>query len=146
MLPRNVRTISLFVSVAAFVLAVAYRYTQRGEGQFYPPPTWDPAFVAPRVFTKEELKEKYNGKGGKPAYLVVLGEVYDVSGSEYYAEGSGYSIFVGRDATTAFVTGKFDESADDDVLALAATQMKGIEDWVKFYRCVLAGLGHLLLD
>ena len=99
-------------------------------------PTWDADWSSPVVFTKEELATSYNGKGGNPSYLVILGEVYDVTGSEYYKDGSGYSVFVGKDATTAFVTGKFDESASDDVTILEPQQMKNIDDWIKFYRYV----------
>jgi predicted heme/steroid binding protein len=105
-------------------------------------PTWDAGWSSPVVFTKEELSTKYNGKGGNPSYLVILGEVYDVSGAEYYKEGSGYSVFIGKDATTAFVTGKFDEGPSDDVMSLEAQQMKSIWDWIKFYRCVARSRIH----
>ena len=45
--------------------------------------------------------------------LALLGVVYDVSrGKEYYGPGGGYSFFAGRDASRAYVTGKFEVSVD----------------------------------
>ena len=98
-------------------------------------PDWDPDYTCPKVFTKEELQTRFDGRGDRPAYLVILGEVYDVLGSEHYKEGSGYHVFIGQDATTAFVTGKFKDGVpSDDVMLLESHQMRGIEDWIKFYR------------
>ncbi|MEM2955822.1 MAG: cytochrome b5 domain-containing protein [Nitrososphaerales archaeon] len=52
-----------------------------------------------KVFTKEEL-EQYNGKEGKPAYIVYKGKVYDVSKS-YLWEGGEHQFehFAGKDLT-----------------------------------------------
>ena len=85
------------------------------------------------MLTKAELAG-FNGKNGARSYLTILGEIYDVTGSEHYTEDSGYFVFIGQDATLAFVSGKFDENASDDVSGLDVNQIKGIEDWVKFYR------------
>jgi len=99
------------------------------------PPDWNADYVSPRTYSKAELKTQFNGKEGKPSYLVIFGEVYDVTGSEHYEGEGGYSIFIGQDATTAFVTGKFDdENPSDDLSTLDALQLKGVEDWIKFYR------------
>lgn len=40
-----------------------------------------------RTFTVEELKE-YDGKSGRPAYIAYNGNVYDVSESALWNEGS----------------------------------------------------------
>lgn len=52
-----------------------------------------------KVFTEQELI-KFDGKSkdeSEPIYLVVVGQVYDVSkGRQYYSEGSGYNVFAGK--------------------------------------------------
>ena len=72
-----------------------------------------------KVFTADELK-KYDGSSGKGPYLALLGQVFDVSkGAQHYGPGGGYAFFSGRDASRAFVTGKFDEEGlTDDVMGL----------------------------
>lgn len=41
---------------------------------------------------------------------------------------------LGRDASLAFVTGKFDEKeVTDDTSVLSAQQIKALDDWVQFY-------------
>ena len=48
---------------------------------------------------------------------------------------SGYSVFVGKDATSAFATGNFNASQKlDDVSGLSVAQMRSIEHWIDFYR------------
>ena len=64
-----------------------------------------------------------------------MGEVFDVtSGRDYYAEGSGYSVFAGRDASPSFTTGNFTaEGAEQDLDELTAAQLSGVDGWRKFY-------------
>ena len=58
-----------------------------------------------------------------------------MTGSESYAPGSGYHVFIGKDATAAFSTGDFAPGAGvDDVSALSPSQLRSIETWVDFYR------------
>lgn len=41
---------------------------------------------------------------------------------------------LGRDASSAFVTGKFDKKeVTDDTSVLSAQQIKALDDWVQFY-------------
>ena len=40
-----------------------------------------------KVFTKEEVAQ-YNGKNGKPAYVIYKGKVYDVSASFLWKDGT----------------------------------------------------------
>ena len=63
-----------------------------------------------QVFTEEQLRQ-YDGSPGSPGlYIALLGVVYDVQkGAQYYGPGGGYSFFAGRDASRAYVTGKFEE-------------------------------------
>ena len=63
-----------------------------------------------KVFSKEELSQYVSN----PLYLVVLGEVFDVTtGERFYAKGSGYHCFIGKDNSAAFHTGKFNDTQED---------------------------------
>jgi len=98
------------------------------------PPSWDPHAVLSPVH-EAALIAQNDGKQGRPALLVILGEVYNVTGAPVYSAESGYSVFIGRDSTSAFSTGRFDNNAElDDVSALTPSQLRAIEDWVNFYR------------
>lgn len=49
--------------------------------------------------TREELKE-FNGKDGKPAYIAYKGKVYDVTGSDFWKDGTHIGRFhAGEDLT-----------------------------------------------
>jgi len=103
-------------------------------------------FEVPHVFTEAELLP-YNGKTeGEPIFLVVCGQVFDVSaGKEYYGTGEGYSVFSGKDATRAFVTGEFSVNETEteeeraarpkphDVSPMKLEELLGIDDWRQFY-------------
>jgi predicted heme/steroid binding protein len=57
------------------------------------------------TITREELEEM-DGFDGAPLYLSIKGRVYDVSaGTKFYAEGSEYHEWVGKDASRSFGTG-----------------------------------------
>jgi len=52
-----------------------------------------------KKFTLEELA-KYDGKGGKPAYITFKGKVYDVSDSAFWMDGDHLgSHQAGKDLT-----------------------------------------------
>ncbi len=75
------------------------------------------------------------GKDGGDIWLSVLGEVFDVTtGRDYYAEGTGYSVFAGQDASPSFSTGNFTaEGAAQDLDELPVAQLSGVDGWRKFY-------------
>lgn len=87
-----------------------------------------------RVVTKEELATK-TGKDGAPIWLAIMGEVYDVSaGSEYYADGSGYHIFAGREGNVPFITGTFTpEESEKSVETLKPADIGSLDHWREFY-------------
>jgi len=103
-------------------------------------------FEVPHVFTEAELLP-YNGQEeDKPIFLVVCGQVFDVSaGKEYYGKGEGYSVFAGKDASRAFVTGEFSVNETEteeeraarpkphDVTPMKPEELLGIDDWRQFY-------------
>ena len=81
--------------------------------------------------------QRYDGSPGSPGLLLaLLGEVYDVSrGGEYYGPGGGYSFFAGRDASRAYVTGKFEEEGlVSNVDGLSSSDYLGLEEWSSFYQ------------
>jgi hypothetical protein len=84
----------------------------------------------------DELKVK-DGEKSAELWLAIAGEVFDVgAGAKHYGPGGSYHGFVARDATRAFVTGKFD---DDENLrpgldGLEPRARVVVDDWLKFYR------------
>ena len=131
-------TLVAVVSMLVGLASVAVEFTKqqsRANPAAVQKPTWDPAWVSPTTLTPDQLAAANGDAGTKGTYLAIMGEVYDVGNSEHYAKTSGYHIFVGRDATRAFVTGDFSPSgASDDVSDLTPVQMKSVENWVDFYR------------
>ncbi|GFH59113.1 hypothetical protein CTEN210_15589 [Chaetoceros tenuissimus] len=87
-----------------------------------------------RIFTEEELSS-YIGENDGPIYLSVLGEVYDVStGKDFYAAGSGYSYFAGKDGTVAFFSGEFEDTTEKkNILDYKPNQIAAMEEWRAFY-------------
>jgi len=116
----------------------------RGSGEMlgYWPETPPNMSGGMRIFTQKELLKFDGTDENLPLYLVVVGQVYDVSnGRQYYSKGEGYNIFAGKDCSRAFVTGEFDANnrtadapAFHDIFDFTVDQLLGIEDWRKFYR------------
>lgn len=67
----------------------------QGEGEPQPP-------AGERTFTLEEL-EFYDGKNGRPAYVAVNGNVYDVSMLMRWAGGTHFGLYAGRDLSGVFM-------------------------------------------
>jgi hypothetical protein len=87
-----------------------------------------------KIFTKSELLEFRNSQQQAPLYLVVLGEVFDVtSGERFYSPGKGYHGFVGQDNSAAFHTGKFNES-EEDIRQLPGSAIASVVGWRTFFR------------
>ncbi|KAH8276682.1 hypothetical protein KR044_008611 [Drosophila immigrans] len=88
------------------------------------------------LLTPEQLAT-YNGEDGRPIYLALLGDVFDVSrGVKHYGTGCSYNFFVGRDASVSFVTGEFehyDPETADDVLSLKGSSLLELAKWLEFY-------------
>lgn len=54
-----------------------------------------------KVFTLSELAE-FNGMKGKPAYVAVDGNVYDVSVTPSWGGGTHFGVYSGKDLTAEF--------------------------------------------
>ena len=88
------------------------------------------------LMTPEELA-KYNGRqtSRNPIYIGILGQVFDVTpGKHHYGPDGSYSFFAGRDASRAYVTGKFQDDLNDDVQDLKPEDFSGLVDWRSFYQ------------
>ncbi|KAI9582259.1 neuferricin homolog [Glossina fuscipes] len=99
------------------------------------------------LLTKEQLNE-FNGVGGQPIYLALLGRVYDVTrGEKHYGPGCAYHFFAGRDASVAFITGEFKnyiEDEADNVLALKSPAILSLINWEKFYKSDYIYIGKVI--
>lgn len=87
------------------------------------------------LMTHEMLKEHDGTVPGKPLYLAILGEIFDVSAGEaYYGVEGGYGFFSGIDGSRAFVTGEFNETGlIPDLEGFTAGQYEGVASWNDFY-------------
>jgi len=74
------------------------------------------------------------GKDGEDIWLSILGKVFDVTSGKYYGSQGGYKHFSGRDASSAFASGNFDENGmNQDTLTLTPNQIQEIVQWREFY-------------
>jgi membrane-associated progesterone receptor component len=93
-----------------------------------------------RDYTVEQLREN-DGTNGKPIYIALCGEVFDVSSAaEFYGVGSGYHCFAGREASRAMARLSFEEEdlANPSVEDLGPFDRSILDDWIqkfKYYRC-----------
>jgi len=101
------------------------------------------------LFTKEHLWHYFRGlPESKGVYVGFFGKVYDVSkGKKHYGPDGSYHFFAGRDATKAFVTGKFtEEGLVDNIADFETEKFLEVENWIKFYEetypCVGKVIGH----
>lgn len=62
-----------------------------------------------KEFNKETLSN-YDGKNGRPAYIAVNGNVYDVTNNHHWTNGQHHNIKAGRDVSF-YLT---DSSAHDE--------------------------------
>lgn len=95
---------------------------------YFPPPQ--------KTFTPEQLA-RYDGSNPRlPLLLAVCGDVFDVSdGRDFYAPGSGYAIFAGKDASRAYVTGCFRTHLTHDIRDFDEQQMR-VRAWLTDARSV----------
>ncbi|KAF8974710.1 hypothetical protein BDZ97DRAFT_1900278 [Flammula alnicola] len=102
-------------------------YTWENRSKWLQVKTYWPVSSAPRLLTE------YNGENGKPLYLAIDGDVYDVSKGKAYQAGGSYHHFVGIDAARAFGTGCFKDHRTHDLRGLTEQELNGVAHWKKFY-------------
>ncbi|KAF8204831.1 cytochrome b5-like heme/steroid binding domain-containing protein [Pholiota molesta] len=86
-----------------------------------------------QLLFSERLLAEYNGQNGRPLYLAIDGDVYDVSQGKAYQEGGSYHHFVGTDAARAFGTGCFKDHRTHDIRGMTEAELRGLAHWKKFY-------------
>lgn len=86
-----------------------------------------------RLFSERGLAEFDGSVPGRPIYLAIDGDVYDVTAGKAYQPGGSYAIFTGVDAARAFATGCFKAHRTHDLRGLTDTQLSSVEHWKKFY-------------
>ncbi|KAH9482454.1 Neuferricin [Psilocybe cubensis] len=94
----------------------------------------DTYFASPhqRLFSEKFLAE-FNGKDGRPLYLAIDGDVFDVSKGKAYQPGGSYHHFVGIDAARAFGTGCFQTHRTHDTRGMSEKELASLAHWKKFY-------------
>ncbi|KAJ7499338.1 cytochrome b5-like heme/steroid binding domain-containing protein [Mycena latifolia] len=85
-----------------------------------------------RLFSEKVLRE-YNGETGRPTYLAIDGDVYDVSKGKAYQPGGSYAFMAGIDAARAFGTGCFQTHRTHDLRGLSDQEYEGVQHWKKFF-------------
>lgn len=98
------------------------------------------------LFTEKYIKSFTGEVERNGLYLVILGHVFDVTkGKRFYGPGENYHAFLGRDASRAFITGDYtEEGLTDHVLDLSYQELKGLKDWLAFYKREYTYKGKLI--
>lgn len=126
-----------FLLVVVVVTALAGKfvtnsYTWDYEARWMQLKSWVPE--GGRLFSPEFLAT-YNGEDpGKPIYIAIDGDVYDVTKGAAYQKGGSYHILAGKEGARAFGTGCFKEHMTHDKRGLNKEERDGIEHWKTFYR------------
>lgn len=104
-----------------------------------------PAENTQHLLTAEELAT-YNGEDGKPLYLSIIGQVYDVTkGARFYGKGETYHVFVGRDNSRSFVSGNLEEAdISDNVIPMTQAEFRSLNHWAQFYKKEYTKIGKLI--
>ena len=74
------------------------------------------------------------------------GKVYDVtSGKVHYGKDGAYHFFAGKDASRAYVSGKFDDDGlIDDIAGLPANQYIGLKNWISTFESKYPCVGKVV--
>ena len=105
-------------------------------------------------YTQKQLKEFDGSDPSKPIYVAIKGTlplppvpfpaheqegtVFDVSKKvDVYGKGNTYNLFAGKDASKALgMSSLKPEDAVSDYSTLPENEMKVLEDWYAFFKCV----------
>jgi len=87
-----------------------------------------------RLFSERMLATFSGDNEGKPIYLAIDGDVYDVSNNRAtYGPGGSYHFMAGRDAARAFATGCFATHQTHDIRGLSDREMASLDHWRKYF-------------
>jgi predicted heme/steroid binding protein len=90
----------------------------------------------PRDYTVEQLRE-FDGTDGKPIYVALCREVFDVSEADgFYGVEGGYHCFAGREASRAMAKMSFEEEDLSNINTddLGPFDRSCLEDWYDKYK------------
>jgi hypothetical protein len=104
-------------------------------------PTCPPHHHTPPLVLRSALPAElalYNGRNGKPAYIACDGIVFDLtthpSWQEFYGEGSGYNVFVGKCASVGLACMELNpEKWTAQLSELTAAQQETLNQWTGKY-------------
>jgi len=87
-----------------------------------------------RLFSERLLAEFDGSVEGKPIYVAIDHDVYDVSSNRRtYGPGGSYHHMAGVDAARSFSTGCFATHRTHDLRGLTDSELKGLEHWKQFF-------------
>ena len=86
-----------------------------------------------RLFSERWLAEFDGRVPGRPIYLAIDGDVYDVTMGAAYQPGGSYAILAGVDAARAFGTGCFQTHRTHDTREMSEKELRSLAHWKKFY-------------
>ncbi|KAF9535020.1 cytochrome b5-like heme/steroid binding domain-containing protein [Crepidotus variabilis] len=126
-----------FIVIVVFMFALAGKfltgsYTWESNSKWLQAKTYIPKGGGQRLFSQEGLAT-FNGEDGRPIYLAIDGDVYDVSKGKAYQPGGSYHHFAGVDAARAFGTGCFATHKTHDLRGLTDAEYAGVQHWKQFY-------------
>ncbi|KAJ7162625.1 cytochrome b5-like heme/steroid binding domain-containing protein [Mycena crocata] len=87
-----------------------------------------------RLFSEKVLADYDGGASGRPTYLAIDGDVYDVSKGKTYQPGGSYHFMTGIDAARAFGTGCFQTHRTHDLRGLSDKEYEGVQHWKQFFK------------
>ncbi|GAA5943902.1 hypothetical protein JCM3775_002272 [Rhodotorula graminis] len=131
-------TLLAFVSSAALSRALTETWLWGYDGKWANPRQIRDALFPPSPLVLSEAQLALHD-GSRPdlhpLYIAIDGDVYDISdgGMRNYGPGMPYSVFAGRDAVRAFVTGCFDTHLTHDLRGLTTAQLETVKNWKNFY-------------
>ncbi|KAJ3739548.1 cytochrome b5 [Lentinula detonsa] len=86
-----------------------------------------------RLFSESTLAKFDGSVPGKPIYLAIDGDVFDVTNGKAYQPGGSYHHFAGVDAARAYGTGCFKTHRTHDLRGLTEAELRGVNHWKEFY-------------
>jgi len=135
--PEEVGILGLlkFIVIVLFCIAFAGKfitgsYSWESDNKWLQTKTY---FTEQQLLFSEQYLTNFDGQNGKPAYLAIDGEVYDVSKGKAYQPGGSYHHFIGIDAARAFGTGCFKAHRTHDLRGLSEAELAGVQHWKQFY-------------
>jgi len=88
-----------------------------------------------RLFSEGHLGGFDGRVEGRPIYLAIDGDVYDVSSNRrIYGPGGSYALMAGVDAARAFGTGCFKDHRTHDLRGLSQSELESVAHWKRFFR------------